>query len=696
MKFLVTIFISSFLLFQIQPILAKMALPFFGGGAAIWTACMLFFQLFLLLGYLYSHCLTKLSNLNHQVIIHCALVTTSLICLPISPFIGDISFGWQSPQLDIMLSLFIGIGFPYFLLSSTAPLIQKWYSTIPENNEPYRLYSLSNLGSLLALLSYPFLIEPMLTTDFQASVWSIGYGTFAAFMLLTGYQLYGKKVDRLMLDESTKGIEDIEGVENIGTKHEPSNMLLWLLFSAASVILMVSTTSAMTQNIPPTPFLWILPLCIYLLTYIICFDNEKWYVRKYWFICFAGSSLAAILMFFIGTQFNIVMQVGIYSLILFFACMLCHGELARLKPNKNKLTLFYLIMALGGVIGSLFTSIVAEHVFTQYYEFLVGIALVYLLFSCSLWRESANKQLVKQVRKQNYYLGVLSIVGLFAFSLYFIKLNNLYYQEDVYNSRNFYGTLAVKDFKELEQPTRILFDGATSHGKQSLSSQRSDILTSYYRVGTGVSLALQQVDVHKSKKVGVIGLGTGTLATYGNVGDDYVFYELNPNVEVAAKNYFSYLSNSKADVSVRLGDARISLQNELEENGSQQYQVLVVDAFSSDSIPVHLLTLEAFQLYWQHLTEDGLLVLHISNNHLDLLPLVATLSEKVGKKMLHFYSASDGATNENTAEWVVVTNNSDFYENEAIQSRATYFELKKEQHVLWTDAYSNLLSVIKF
>jgi spermidine synthase len=271
----------------------------------------------------------------------------------------------------------------------------------------------------------------------------------------------------------------------------------------------------------------------------------------------------------------------------------------------------------------------------------------------------------------------------------------LYFKDDVFNSRNFYGTLTVKDFNEFEQPIRMLFDGATSHGTQYLSSAYRDVPSSYYRFDTGVSLALQQFGDGKPKNVGIIGLGTGTLAAYGNEGDTYVFYELNPSVELAAKDYFSYLSSSKADVSVRTGDARITLQNELKAKGSQQYQVLVVDAFSSDSIPVHLLTLEAFRLYLQHLTDDGLLVLHISNNHLDLLPLVATLSEKVGRKMQHFYSASNNI-NEHTAEWVVVTNNQDFYQDEEIKARATYFQLKQEQRILWTDAYSNLLSVIKF
>lgn len=399
-------------------------------------------------------------------------------------------------------------------------------------------------------------------------------------------------------------------------------------------------------------------------------------------------------MFFIGTQFSIFIQVVIYSSILFFACMLCHGELARLKPDNNKLTSFYLVMAFGGVMGSIFTSVVAEQLFTQYYEFPVGIAIVYILFSCSLWRESSNNKLSRRMKKQNIYFAAVSIAGVLAFSLYFHKLNNVYFKDDVYNSRNFYGTLSVKDFDEVERPTRMLFDGTTSHGTQSLSELERDTPTSYYRLDTGVSLVLQKFAFNQPKKVGVIGLGTGTLAAYGNAGDDYVFYELNPDVEFAAKNYFSYLSTSKADVSVRIGDARVTLQNEFAENGSQEYQVLIVDAFSSDSIPVHLLTLEAFRLYWDHLKEDGLLVLHISNNHLDLLPLVATLSEKLGMKMQHFYSASDN-NHAHTAEWVVVTNNKDFYTNEEIASRSTYFKLNNEQKVLWTDAYSNLLSVIK-
>ncbi len=663
-----------------------MALPFFGGGAAVWTACMLFFQLFLLLGYLYSHCLTKLLSIKRQVSLHSLLIVSSLLFLPIAQFSQVSIWSDNTPQLNIIISLVMEIGFPYFLLSATAPLIQKWFSYAYENTQPYRLYALSNLGSLLALLSYPFLIEPMITTALQSTIWSWGYAVFALFILITASQVYSRKLDFSRQLKNNTMTEEKEKTIIPG--------LLWLGLSATSVVMMMATTNAMTQNIPPTPFLWILPLCIYLLTYIICFNNQKWYKRKYAFILFACSSLGAVLMFFIGPQFNIVTQVIIYASILFFACMICHGELAKLQPDKQKLTLYYLIIAIGGVLGSLFTAIVAEKIFTQYYEFPLSIFLIYLLFTLVLWQESYRKTIIKSQSQQNLYLGFASIAGLLFFSLYFLKLNNLYYKDNVHNSRNFYGTLSIKDFKEMEPPTRMLFDGSTSHGSQLLNTTRKTQATSYYRSDSGVALALETLMPGHNLKVGIVGLGTGTLASYGKTGDHYTFYELNPDVALAAKDYFSYLTDSKAKIEINIGDARINLQKELTNSGSQQYQVLILDAFSSDAIPMHLLTLEAFELYWQHLADEGLLVLHISNDYLDLLPLVATLSDETDKSLLHFITASEDE-NIPTAQWVVMTNNKNFINNNGVKNSATHLEKNMKNKVLWTDNYSNLLSVLK-
>ena len=330
MPFLITIFISSFLLFQVQPIIAKMALPYFGGGAAIWTACMLFFQLFLSLGYLYSHTLSKIKKVNQQIAIHSGFIILSLITMPIGQLNSDFLLASQTPQINIIISLFIAIGLPYFLLSATAPLIQKWYSLNPTNNQPYRLYALSNLGSLLALLSYPFVIEPNLDTTLQSTIWGYGYYLFMISILFCSFKLF--KFNYILENQSSDK-----------TPYNYKCVCLWLGLSACSVILMMATTSAMTINIPPTPFLWILPLCIYLLTYIICFNNPQWYIQKFWFTCFSCSSFAGTFLFFVGIQFSLIQQILTYSILLFSACMICHGELAKLQPHKNKLTLFYLI-----------------------------------------------------------------------------------------------------------------------------------------------------------------------------------------------------------------------------------------------------------------------------------------------------------------------------------------------------------------
>ena len=682
MPFLITIFISSFLLFQVQPIIAKMALPYFGGGAAIWTACMLFFQLFLLLGYLYAHTLSKIKKVNQQITIHSGFILLSLVAMPIGQLNSEHLLTSQTPQINIITSLFMAIGFPYFLLSTTAPLIQKWYSLNPNNNQPYRLYALSNLGSLLALLSYPFVIEPNLDTTLQSTIWGYGYYLFMISILFCSFRLF--KFNYLL-----------ENQKNDKAPTDFKCVCLWLGLSACSVILMMATTSAMTINIPPTPFLWILPLCIYLLTYIICFNSPKWYIQKFWFTCFACSSFAGTFLFFVGIQFSLLQQVFTYSILLLSACMICHGELAKLQPHKNKLTFFYLILALGGVLGSLFTAIVAEKIFTQYYELIVGIGFIYLLFSLSLYWQNQSPELSKIKKANNKFLCIASSISFVTFGFYFNQLDSRYFTSDVHNSRNFYGVLAVKDQTLNDSPIRVLFDGATNHGSQSLIEAHKSQPTSYYRANSGVALALNNLDKMQSNKVGIVGLGTGTLASYAQPQDHYVFYELNPAVATVARQHFSYLSDSKAKTDIRVGDARITMQNELKNTGSQQYDALVIDAFSSDTIPVHLLTLDAFELYLKHLKKEGLLALHISNNHLDLLPLINALAVKLNIPLNHFIAASSSSA-EQTTQWVVLTHNKDFINNGMVKIRATYLNLKPEETQIWTDKYSNLLSVIKF
>ena len=314
MLYIITIFLSAFLVFQVQPVIAKMILPLFGGGAAVWTSCLLFFQTFLLLGYLYAHGLGKLTSLRQQITVHGALLLVSLAFMPLASVDINAIDVSRAPLEQILVLLLGAIGLPYLLLSSTAPLVQRWMSLAEQGKTPYKLYSVSNTGSLLALVSYPFVIEPALAMDSQTLMWSVGFGAFVLSFAVLAVKLL--KAPEQSVEKDSAATSSINKLD----------ILLWIGLSATGVILLISTTSAMTQNIPPMPFLWVLPLSIYLLTFIISFHSPRWYVRWYWFALFAICSFAAVLMLFIGSQFDIFSLVGMYSLILFSACMICHGE----------------------------------------------------------------------------------------------------------------------------------------------------------------------------------------------------------------------------------------------------------------------------------------------------------------------------------------------------------------------------------
>lgn len=689
MLFAIIVFLSAFLLFQIQPILAKLILPIFGGGAAIWTSCLLFFQTFLLCGYVYAHALTQLSSVKRQVQLHAGLLVLSAFMLPIGLQQTE-TMSEHSPLLNIIMLLVYSIGIPYFVLSATGPLVQRWFTYRNADSVPYRLYSLSNIGSLLALVSYPFLIEPMLAMQSQTLVWSITYGVFVIGFLLLCWSMYRSSAAVIEQSNQQKSTTSL------------ATILLWLGLSATGVILLVSTTSAMTQNIPPMPFLWILPLCLYLVSFIICFNKASWYVRWYWFGLFIVSSIAAIFMFFIGSKFDIVSQIGMYSVILLSACMICHGELAKLKPQADKLTLFYLYLSLGGALGSLFVSFAAPQLFTLFYEFPLAIIGVYLLFAMCLWHKPVNiKTTHSSVSLVKYYglselqwlksatvVSALLVVGFLSY------LNAIYDQYNVASSRNFYGILSVKDVEVNGQPKRSLIDGSTSHGSQSLLPFNADIPMSYYNPNTGVATALKYIAPNSQLNAGFIGLGAGALAAYGKKGDSYHFYEINPDVEKMAKQYFTFVEQSAAEVEITLGDGRVSLARQLINGGSKQFDVLVVDAFSGSSIPIHLLTLEAFHLYNKHLADHGALAIHISNTHLGLAPLIRGFAAEIDKQAIYF-RYTDTKTEHFDAEWIILTNNKQFLNNPMVKLSASPWPENSDKTLLWTDDYSHLLSVLR-
>jgi spermidine synthase len=689
MLYLAIIFLSAFLLFQVQPLIAKLILPFFGGGAAIWTACLLFFQAFLLLGYFYSHCLTQLKSVKIQLTIHLSLIVLSLLTLPIGLNIFIEISPTTEPLLSILLLLTTSIGLPYFILSSTGPLIQRWLTYVEVGKLPYQLYSLSNLGSLLALLSFPFVFEPLLSTSQQSIYWTAGYGVYAGLIVTLLW-----KMSRLSLTTTINS----NTMESDGNKNGTRllDKILWISLAMVGVVILVATTNAMTQNIPPVPFLWILPLCLYLLSFIISFHSPKWYIREYWFALFTLTACLALLMYFIGSQFDIISQVIIYSCILFIACMICHGELARLKPAVEKLTLYYLFISLGGFLGSAFVAFVAQNIFEQFLEFPLAIISVFVLLALSVF-----VRLDKLVKKQVWLIPV-NIVLAVSFTLGLVYLNTLFIKTNVFSERNFYGILSVKDVDVAGKMQRRLIDGTTSHGTQSLENGKAKTPLSYYRKNTGVAITIEQLTKQRalekgSLNAGFVGLGAGTLAAYGSAGDDYIFYELNPAVISAAQNYFSYLNDSAANIELVQGDGRVSLQKQFDETGSQQFDVLVIDAFSGDSIPQHLLTQEALTLYFKHLKHDGTLAIHISNTHLNLIPLVRGLANVLNKEIVYVKTKANGAE-EHDAQWVMLTTNQGLLNDARLKVYRSAWPRESRgdsRSIVWSDEHSDLLSVLK-
>lgn len=685
MNFLFVIFLSAFLLFQVQPLIAKQILPQFGGGAAVWTACMLFFQALLFIGYLYTHMLTKLHSVKVQAYIHIVIIVCCWLFLPIS--LVDIGLSEEkltrSPLAGIVILLAASVGLPYFLLATTGPLLQRWLSIIKLKALPYKLYSLSNAGSLLALLSFPFVFEPILTVSQQSSYWSVLFVVMSLFLLALcvhiAKQNLTMKMHSSLIDKTQRSDES-----------SFLKAILWLFLAAVGVILLISTTNAMTQNLPPVPFLWIMPLCLYLLSFIICFHSPHWYVRWYCFAFFAIAGVVGLLMYFIGSQFGIVSQIFIYAAIMFSGCMICHGELAKLQPKVEKLTFYYLMIALGGFLGSAFVTFIAQQVFQQFSEYPLGIIAVFVLMACSVQADTE--------RKSGLMMANVGTALVLAISFYY--LNQAFIKTNVYSERNFYGIISVKDVNIDGKMERRLIDGTTSHGTQSLEAGASLTPLSYYRKNTGVGVALavlQKKGELNGIHVGVVGLGAGTLAAYGDKNDKFHFYELNPAVIRAANHYFSYLSKSKAAISISQGDARVTLNRQLAKVGSQQFDLLVIDAFAGDAVPQHLLTQEAFELYFQHLKPGGILAFHVSNSHLDLARLVNDTAASLGKFSRYFFTKASSEY-QNDAQWLLLSNDQVSLNQSLFQLYSSQDLLQKTpdgQEVIWTDDHSNLLSVLK-
>jgi len=672
MKFLCacTIFLSAFLLFQVQPMIAKMILPWFGGSAAVWITAMLFFQMVLLGGYLYAHWSVRFLKPKTQAGLHAALLLASLASLPVWPDRARELAGTAEPVPGILGILALSVGLPYFLLSATSPLIQAWFSRKCRAALPYRLFALSNVASLLGLLAYPFLLEPRVTLRQQSTCWSAAYAVFLLFCTACALQ-------------SSRGADATPGADDAAPKPadlesrppERSEQLLCLLLACCASTLMLSVTNHLTQNVAAVPFLWILPLGLYLLSFVLTFDVERAYHRKLfpWLVALALLGMSRALATW-NSRTDIWWVISVFCAGLFVCCMFCHGEIVRRKPAPRYLTSFYLALSAGGALGGLLVGLVAPVALPGYFELsiaLVACALL-MLATADLGSRRYARCLILGVALWVAYAQSVSITA--------------YRRSALVLTRNFYGSLRVMAFDQgAREESRVLVHGGVIHGKQFRAPDRRREATSYYGPRSGAGLALGALGP-SPLRVGIIGLGAGSLACFARPGDLYRFYELNPLVEKLARTEFSYLADCRGKPEIVLGDGRLSLERE----PPQHYDLLVADAFSGDAIPVHLITVQALQLYFRHLKPGGILALHITNSHLNLEPVVDRLARLLGKSALVVVDREAGGRE--ISRWALLASRPIA---EASITRVAERPESRPGLRAWTDDYNNLFQILK-
>ncbi len=683
-----TIALSAFLLFLVQPIIAKQILPWFGGTSAVWTTCMVFFQVLLLAGYAYAHALTRYASARGQARVHIALLALSLLLLPIIPRETLKPGGEEDAAIAIIVLLAVTIGLPYFLLSSTGPLLQRWVAHRFPEKTVYRLFALSNFGSLIGLLAFPFAIEPFASSTMQSNVWSGAYVLFAIACAATAW-LAQRAPPPVRLEPraaTTHGTSLSQNAAPYDGERAPSayDYLLWLTLAALGSVLLLATTSHITQNIASVPFLWVLPLTLYLLTFVLAFEGRGgrgWYERKWWI--FPTLVLAVAMSWGLSAQrgvLDIGIAVPLYSVGLFFACMFCHGELAHGKPAPRYLTQFYLTLSSGGALGGLLVALVAPRVFPAYFE--LPLAL-FALAALAAWLVLGSRTLIGPAL-------VATIATAYAGWQYvdFVK------EDTIVMQRAFYGTLRVRETGRGDHQLRRLLHGVILHGEQlTIAPERLEPGT-YYGRASGVGRAIESKQAAGPVRLGLVGLGIGTLSAYGRSGDLLRFYELDPHVLDIAQQQFTYLRSTPAKLEFEIGDARLSMERELKRNGPQRYDVLAIDAFSSDSIPVHLITREAIEIYVRQIAPDGIIAIHISNRFLDLQPVLANIAQATGLQARLVSDAPDEESSTSSTDWVLLARDAAVFDTPLLADKAEPLTPRPE-FSLWTDQFNNLLDVLK-
>ena len=672
------VFLGAFLLFQVQPLIARYILPWYGGSPAVWSTCLLFFQVVLVLGYAYAHFVTERLERKRQVFVHIAVLFTAVVFLPITPSATWKPAGGGDPIFGITTLLAVSVGVPYLALAASAPLLQRWFVAIHPERSPYRLYALSNLGSLLGLWLYPFLLEPFFSLDTQTKIWS---AFFALFAVLSGGCAWA--LTRAPDDAAEPSVEPAS---------DPQPRYLWVLLPFAGSLLLLAGTNQICRDVAVVPLLWILPLSVYLLSFIVAFGNPRWYHRGFWGVAVVASFAGVLYLLpfdFGGEDPHLVTQVALYVAAIFAGCMVCHGELVRTRPPARELTSFYVLVAIGGALGGVFVNYAARYWFNGYWEFHLALVLTWVLLGWCVYR---SRQTVRSLSAA----WAAALVALLVFLSAHIRQE---LGDAVDTRRGYYGVLRVYDSDAGGQDhLRGLHHGRIAHGEQFMSATRRREPTGYYGLNSGLGEAIKTqrwVALRAGRgrlKIGVIGLGAGTIVAHARKEEEVRYYEIDPLVVDVANEHFFYLADALSEMTIVLGDARISLERELARDGSQGFDLLVVDAFSGGGIPTHLLTREAFDLYWRHLREGGVIVVNSSNVFMERGGIVRRQAEALGAQAVLVQHERNFRPGETRNKWVLVTKNAAFLR--AIAHHVDPWPAEPLKSSLWTDDYTNLLEVI--
>jgi spermidine synthase len=773
--FATTLFTSATLLFWVQPMVAKMLLPLLGGTPAVWNTCMLFFQAMLLAGYAYALLVSKYFSLHWQVGAHIILLLLTALTFPILISEATVRSVPRegNPSLWLLGSLLTTVGLPFFTVSTFSPLLQKWFAETRQSasRDPYFLYAASNAGSLLALLSYPLLLEPTLTLRGQSRLWSLAYALLVLLLAACAYALLRrtKTSEAALPHPMADPVADPVAVDandaRDETPHSPSHeaheaqethgdvapierltwrrRLRWVALAFVPSSLMLGVTTYFSTDIASLPLLWVIPLSLYLLTLVFAFAQRQIFKPHTMARLLPGVALVFTLVYLSGATQPVWLLLLSHLFFFFIAALVCHAQLAADRPSVRHLTEFYLLMSVGGVLGGLFNALLAPALFNTTLEYPLVIILACLLLpraSSSGGGDALDANDAQETPRERWLdIGVPASIALmtillalvvrrfafdwvqslalvvgvpliisyllrrrpvrFALALGAVMLGSSFHaglnRETLIAERNFFGTLRVT--QDTASDTHWLYHGTTIHGRQSHALERHcEPLSYYHREGPLGQVFKSFAEQPANGNVAIVGLGTGATTAYTRAGQSWTYYEINPAVVAIARDpaYFTYLSYcAAAPVQISLGDARLQLQSA----PPAHYGLIVLDAFSSDAIPMHLMTLEALDLYLSKLAPGGLLVFHISNRSLDLHPVVADLARARNLSGLIFDdTARNQPSGKEPSQWVVMARRAEDMQTLATDTaRWQKLEGRPDRQV-WTDDFSNIVSIFKW